>query len=184
MVLVGRVARPRGLKGLVVVNPETDFVAERYAVGATLWIGGEGACAPLEIDRARLGGRRPIIGFAGRISVEAVEDLAGRELRVPESALQPLGEGHYYRHQLAGCRVVTTGGHGIGTVMRVEDTGATLCLAVSGEHGEILVPFVESICLGVDVDGGQITIDPPEGLLDLNVTVPGQTRAAKGPRGV
>ena len=37
MVLVGRVARPHGLRGHVVVNPETDFVEERFRPGATLW---------------------------------------------------------------------------------------------------------------------------------------------------
>ena len=30
MVLVGRVARPHGLRGQVIVNPETDFVEERF----------------------------------------------------------------------------------------------------------------------------------------------------------
>ena len=34
MVLVGRVARPHGLRGHVVVNPETDFVDERFPAGA------------------------------------------------------------------------------------------------------------------------------------------------------
>ena len=34
MVLVGRVARPHGLRGHVVVNPETDFVEERFEPGA------------------------------------------------------------------------------------------------------------------------------------------------------
>jgi len=38
MVLVGRVARPHGLRGEVVVNAETDFAEERFRVGAALWI--------------------------------------------------------------------------------------------------------------------------------------------------
>ena len=33
MVLVGRIARPHGLRGDVVVNPETDFVEERFRRG-------------------------------------------------------------------------------------------------------------------------------------------------------
>ena len=37
MVLVGRVARTHGLRGQVVVNPETDFVAERFQPGAQVW---------------------------------------------------------------------------------------------------------------------------------------------------
>ena len=37
LVLVGRIARPHGLKGHVLVNPETDFAEERFVEGATLW---------------------------------------------------------------------------------------------------------------------------------------------------
>ena len=33
MVLVGRIARPHGLRGEVVVNPETDFLEERFRRG-------------------------------------------------------------------------------------------------------------------------------------------------------
>ena len=33
MALVGRIARPHGLRGQVVVNPETDFVEERFRRG-------------------------------------------------------------------------------------------------------------------------------------------------------
>ena len=36
MAVVGRVARPHGLRGDVVVKPETDFVAERFRPGATV----------------------------------------------------------------------------------------------------------------------------------------------------
>jgi hypothetical protein len=43
MALVGRIARPHGLRGEVVVNPETDFVEKRFGVGATVWT--NAACA-------------------------------------------------------------------------------------------------------------------------------------------
>jgi len=37
MVVVGRVARTHGIRGHVLVNPETDFVAERFHAGAEVW---------------------------------------------------------------------------------------------------------------------------------------------------
>ena len=36
MVLVGRIARPHGLRGQLAINPETDFVEQRFAEGARL----------------------------------------------------------------------------------------------------------------------------------------------------
>ena len=36
MAVVGRVARPHGIRGQVIVNPETDFPGERVQPGAEL----------------------------------------------------------------------------------------------------------------------------------------------------
>src|ERR1051325_1394190 len=120
MVLVGRVARSHGIRGLVAVNPETDFVAERFREGAQVWTRVDGQERLLTSVDARVEGPRPIVAFDGYGSIEAAEGLAGAELRVPESALQALPEGSYYLHQLVGCRVETIDGALVGDVKRVE----------------------------------------------------------------
>jgi 16S rRNA processing protein RimM len=169
MVLVGRVARPHGIRGQVIVNPETDFIEDRFAPGATVWTRSDRGDEQLTIDSARVQGNRPVIGFAGFSRIEDVERLAGLELRVPEEALQPLADGMYYQHQLVGCSVETRTGDGIGLVTRVEGGAGGSLLVVQGERDEILVPFATDICVDVDVVAKRIRIEPPEGLLDLNV---------------
>ena len=168
MVLVGRIARPHGLRGQVVVAPETDFVPERFRTGATVWTRSEGRDEQLTIASARIQNGRPVVGFEGLASVEAVERLAGLELRIPEALLQPLGPGRYYEHQLVGCTVQETGGGEVGMVVRVESGAGTSRLVVEGPRGEILVPLAEHICVDVDIAHRRIRIDPPEGLLELN----------------
>jgi 16S rRNA processing protein RimM len=44
------------------------------------------------------------------------------------------------------------------------DTGGVDVLVVMGERGEKLVPLAPYV--EVDVPGGRIVVDPPEGLLD------------------
>ena len=85
MVLVGRVARPHGLRGHVIVNPETDFVDERFARGRdAVDPGGRGGEQTLTVGATRA------LRAAGRCrvrrvsSIEDAERLAGAELRVPE----------------------------------------------------------------------------------------------------
>ena len=170
MAVVGRVARPHGLRGDVVVNPETDFVAERFRPGATVWTRTEGREEALTIASARMQNGRPVVGFEGMLSIEAVERLAGLELRVPEESLQPLEPGRYYEHQLVGCVVATTEGATVGTVARVESGAGGSRLVVEGARGEILVPLAVEICVEIDVAGRRIRIQPPDGLLDLNET--------------
>jgi 16S rRNA processing protein RimM len=168
MVLVGRIARPHGIRGRVVVNPETDFVERRFAAGATLWTGGAGREEMLTIASFRLQGGRPVVGFAGFDRIEDVERIAGQELRILEEDLQPLEPGQFYHHQLVGCRVETVDGTAVGQVARVEGGAGGSRLVVAGPRGEVLVPLAEEICVEIDAAGRRIRIAPPEGLLDLN----------------
>jgi 16S rRNA processing protein RimM len=173
MVLVGRVARAHGIRGHVVVNPETDFVDERFRLGAQLWTRHGGHDGALTIVGAWLEGRRPVLAFDGYDSVEAADSLAGAELRVPESSLQPLPEGSYYLHQLVGCRIETAAGTVVGEVTRVEGGAGAAVLAVAAPgHGEVLVPLAQEICVGIDTTARVIRVEMPEGLLELNDSAP------------
>jgi 16S rRNA processing protein RimM len=168
MVLVGRVARPHGIHGLLVVNPETDFIEDRFTPGAMLWTRSDRGDEQLVISSARVQGGRPVVGFEGFTSIDDVERLAGLELRVPEETLRRLDDGAYYQHQLVGCVVETTAGERVGVVTRVDGGVAGSLIVVGGARGEVLVPFAVDICVDVDVAGRKITIAPPEGLLELN----------------
>lgn len=170
MVLVGRIAKPHGLRGQVAVNPETDFVDERFRPGAAVWTRTEGRQEPLTIVSARVQNGRPVIAFEGRSRREDVEPLAGLELRVPEETLQPLEPGRYYEHQLVGCTVQTGHRATLGPVVRVEGGAGGSRLVVDGPNGEILIPLAVDICVDIDVTARRIRIEPPEGLLELNET--------------
>jgi 16S rRNA processing protein RimM len=168
MVLVGRVARPHGLRGQVIVNPETDFVEDRFRVGAVFWTRSPRGDEPLKVASARVQNGRPVVGFEGFTSIEDVERLAGIELRVPEEELQPLPPGMYYHHQLIGCAVETVSGERVGDVVRVNGGAAGSVLEVEGPRGETLIPLAAAICVEIDVEHKRIRIAPPEGLLDVN----------------
>jgi 16S rRNA processing protein RimM len=184
MVVVGRIARPHGLHGQVIVNPETDFVEERFTVGSTLVTRGTGGEEVLTVSSFRVQGGRPVIAFEGLARIEDVERLAGLELRVPEESLQPLEPGSFYHHQLVGCVVELNDGTVVGEVERVEGGIGGSRLVVTGRAGEILVPLASAICVEIDIAARRIRIDPPEGLLDLNETRGSRagTQASRGGR--
>jgi 16S rRNA processing protein RimM len=168
MVLVGRIARPHGLRGEVAVNPETDFVEERFHTGATLWCRTARGVEALVVATMRVHKGRPIVGFEGCTRIEDVERFSGAELRVPEPSLQRLNEGSYYLHDLVGCTVDTVDGRRVGTVIRVDPGASGSLLAVAGARGEVLIPLAQEICVEIDVRAKRIRVDPPQGLLDVN----------------
>lgn len=170
MAVVGRIARAHGNRGQVIVDAETDFPEERFKAGSVLQIRNGTAIEPVIIETVRFQRGRPIIGLAGIDTMDAAEALAGAELRIDPDTLQPLPSGSFYHHDLIGCSVQTPGGRLIGQVTGVEGSAAGSRLVVESSAGEILIPLAEDICVKVDVAGRTIVVEPPEGLLDLNVT--------------
>jgi 16S rRNA processing protein RimM len=166
-VQVGLITRPHGLRGEVLIRPDTDFPDERFAVGAQVFTRtGGGDIVPLTVRSHRTHLGRPLVAFVGRESLEAVEDLALSELRVPESALQPLPDGEYYWYQFVGAPVVTADGREVGVVARVDPTGGAGILVVEGADGEVQVPLVRDICTTLTPE--RIVVQAPDGLLELN----------------
>lgn len=170
MVAVGRVSRPQGNRGEVIVIPDTDFGEERFRPGAVVFAdGGDAPPKTLTVAESREHRGVWVVRFSGVESIDGAETLRGTELRVPDEALRPLDPGTYYVHELLGCRVRTSEGEDVGRVARVDLPGGVPILAVAGVRGEILVPLVDAICRRVDVAAKAIEIDAPAGLLELNV---------------
>ena len=170
MAVVGRVARTHGIRGQVIVNPETDFVEERFREGAEFFALRHGVPLSLKVGSVRFHRGRPIVGFHGVDSIEAVGWLAGVELRVPAEALRELPVDQFYRHDLVGCRVTTTGGRDLGTVSAVEGPREGSHLVVRKAGRELLVPLAAEICVEIDAPQRRIVVAPPDGLLELNET--------------
>jgi 16S rRNA processing protein RimM len=164
LLLVGRVARPHGIRGQVIVNPETDFAGDRFKVGQVLLVGTADRAVEREIREARFHQGRPILGLAGVGTIDEAEALAGAELWVPQATLEPLPAGTYYRHDLIGCEVRDSADGLVGRVTAVEGTLDRSYLVIDGD---VMLPLVEGICLEVDMAARRIIVDPPEGLIEL-----------------
>lgn len=177
MVRVGRIARAHGNRGQVIVDPDTDFLEERYKPGSIVYVrredrhGNSSGTEPMKITAARFQRGRPIVALEGIETMNAAEELAGVELRIDPVALQPLPLGSFYQHDLVGCAVETFEGIAIGSVTSVDGSGVGSRLVVQGQSGrEILIPLAEEIVVGVHLAARKIVVQPPDGLLDLNVT--------------
>jgi 16S rRNA processing protein RimM len=171
MAVVGRIARPHGIRGQVVVNLETDFPHERFQAGAEFFVKRTPAAVNVErlvISTVRFHNERPIVGFEGVDDMNQAKSWAGTELRVPLDRLAALPPSTFYRHDLVGCAVERVDGSRIGEVTDVEGALGGSRLVVSTGRGDVLVPLAAEICRSIDPAGKRIVIEPPEGLLELN----------------
>jgi 16S rRNA processing protein RimM len=168
MAVVGRIARAHGIRGEVIVNPDTDFPERRFRVGARLFTRRAGEVRPVSVATARMQRGRPVVGFDGVTTMTDAEALAGCELRVPAEDLEPLPDGSYYRHDLVGCVVETVDGRRIGSVTDVEGERGVSRLVVDGASGEVLIPLASEVCSSIDIVARVIVVNLPDGLLELN----------------
>ena len=180
-VIVGRVGRPHGIRGEVVIGVRTDEPDLRFAVGATLDVrrsadalsdqqsASQGERSQLTVASARWHSGQLLVAFAGITDRTAAGELTGSWLSVDTSQLPEIADPDEFRdHELVGLSVRTCAGDSVGVVTDVLHYGQDLLVVrrADGQDGEYLVPFVKAMVPEVDLQAGVLVIDPPPGLLD------------------
>lgn len=163
LVCVGAFAGAFGVRGEVRLK---SFCAEPEAIGGYGPLLSEGG------RRFVITAMRPIKGgFAVRVegieTREAAEALKSVRLYVERARLPEPGEEEYYHADLIGLAVFDTAGREIGRVKAVHDFGAGDLLEIARPGGrEALLPFTRAAVPVVDIAGGRVVVEPPEGSLD------------------
>jgi 16S rRNA processing protein RimM len=164
-VLVGRIVRPHGLAGEVVVESESH-VEERFDPGATMRLGGARG-RRVEVVDSRPFGDRLLVRFAGFADRTSVEGLRGLELVIERGEVPAAPQGSFYYFELIGCACFDRKLGELGSVRALhEDGGGTLLEVERGER-RLLVPFVEAFVLKIDIASRRIDLDLPPGLVDV-----------------
>ncbi|MEJ3744148.1 ribosome maturation factor RimM [Actinomycetes bacterium KLBMP 9797] len=179
MLNVGRISRPHGIRGEVLVEVRTDEPEERFVPGRVLTTQ-PGAQPPtdaaayrvpdrLTIEAVRAHQGRLIVVFEGVYDRNVAEALRGVVLAVDSAEVAaPEDPDEFNDHQLVGLTAVTPAGETLGEVARVDHAPASDMLVLRRPEGSTaLIPFVKAIVPEVDLAGGRVVVDPPEGLLDL-----------------
>ena len=170
--VAGRVVKPHGITGELVVDVRTDDPFERFAVGNRLRLKpsrGQGPIREVQVESSRPHGPRLLVRLVGVDDRDGAEALRGHLFVVDSADLPPLDDpDEFYDHELEGLTVRTVGGEEVGSVAEVLHTAAGELLSVRTPAGrEVLVPFVSAIVTSVSRASGVVEIDPPEGLLDV-----------------
>ena len=171
---IGRVLRPHGIRGELIVEPYSETI-QALESGSQVLFGPEKE--PLVVRSIRPHRRRLILKIDGIDDRNAVDAYRGMDLIVPIEESEPLPEGVYYRWQILGLDVNDEAGQHLGRVDDILETGANdvYVLKRAGENAsgetrdrakDLLIPATEQVILEVDLDAGTITVRLPEGLED------------------
>ena len=166
-VVVGRIGRPHGVRGEVTVEVRTDDPDLRFVPGAVLRTDPPER-GPITITGVHWHSGTLLLRLEGVDSREAAEAVRNTELVVAVSDLPEIEDpDSFYDHQLVGLAARLADGSELGAITAVRHEAQDLLVVRRAEGGEVLIPFVSAIVPTVDLAGGFVVVDPPEGLLEL-----------------
>lgn len=102
-------------------------------------------------------------GVRDRTQADAIK---GQKLYVARDALPEPEEDEYYYSDLVGLKAELVDGEELGVIHWVLEAGAGASLEVETDTGTVMVPFTKAAVPVVDIKGGKVVVDPPDGLLD------------------
>jgi 16S rRNA processing protein RimM len=194
LLVVGHIGKPHGIRGEVLVTVRTDEPEARFVAGSVFTTEvprdrrvntgpARDATAPaakppgvrwqvpetLTLESLRWHQGRVIAVFEGIHDRNIAEMLRGVLLCVDSADVPPPDDpDEFHDHQLVGLTVQSVDGEALGEVVGIDHAAASDLIVVRrSDGGTALIPFVRQIVPEVDVKGGRVVVDPPEGLLDL-----------------
>jgi 16S rRNA processing protein RimM len=163
-VCVAQIGAPHGTRGEVRLR---SFTAEPAAFLDYGPLETEDGAQRFEIEAVRPAKDHLVARLKGVRDRTAAEALTNLRLYVPRARLPAPEPEEFYHADLIGLRAEDAGGAALATVVAVHNFGAgdLLELRLPGAAATVLLPFNAVTVPVVDIAGGRIVIDPPEGWL-------------------
>lgn len=151
---VGRLRRPHGLRGEILMEIYTDF-PQRLRAGTRLYIGD--AHIPMTIAALRGHNNGLLITFRDVKSPDEAGKYRNTLVFVRADDRPPLPDGEFYHHEVIGLKVVNESDEELGILAEILITGANEVYVVKRSDGrELLLPAIEDVILSIDPVAGVI----------------------------
>jgi 16S rRNA processing protein RimM len=178
------VVKTQGRRGEVAVETYSD-IPGRFASGMRLLALPREPAGRRELEVEELWPHKGllVLKFEGVDSISEAEALVGCELQVPSGQRSGLQAGWSYVSDLVGCAVLDRGRE----IGRIEDVqfgaGEAPLLVVRDAAARVFdVPYAEAYVDSVDVQGKQVRMNLPEGLLEVNAPLTAEEKREQGAR--
>ncbi len=164
---MGRVLAPLGLNGWVKLYTYTETL-DGLGGHKTWWVGRDEASGSFRDFREvvpegfAVQGKSVVAKFPDCEDRDAALVLKGSVIAVPRTSLPANDEGEYYWADLIGLEVVRADGGKLGEVAELLKTGANDVLRVTNgkeSRRELLIPFIASVVIEVDLAARRICVD-------------------------
>jgi 16S rRNA processing protein RimM len=165
-VVIGFIEKAHGTQGAVKVKPTTDHPPRFKQLRSVFVESPDGEIAEFQISKVTVKGEIVYLCFENIDTREKALALKGSALEIRREDCLPLEEGSFYHFELVGLTVKTVTGEDVGCVEEVWDLPANAVIVTRKEGREYLIPAIKEVIRRIDLEKGEIIIDPMEGLLE------------------
>ena len=167
LIPIAEVNRVRGLIGEVVVSVHADD-PRRLTELPAVYLQGPTGLEAHQVESFKRLGERAVVKLSGFDTIDSARALVGREIFMHRDDAAKPAEGEHFSWELEGMSVVRQDGSLVGTVREVIRPAGQSLLVVDTPGREVLIPLVRPICVDISTAHRRITVEPPDGLLDLD----------------
>lgn len=163
MIEIGKIVNTHGLRGEVKIVPWLDY-PEVFEAFDHVYIDGS---VRYDVKSVKYQKSNLIVAFNSLDKIEDAEKLKNKVITVEKSYFDDLPDGTYLVADIIGLRA-TDGENDYGVVTDVFSTGSNDVYVIE-ENGKkpLLLPIIDGVVEKVDIGGGTIKINIPDGLLDI-----------------
>jgi len=168
LLLIGKVVRPHGLKGLLRIDSYAESPETFIKAGAVFLQGASGKTVEHGILSITPSKKCFLLHLEGIDSLEKAETYRGGKIYLDKSGLGARNDDEYYWYEVIGLPVYLDTGRRIGTIREIFAAAGHDIYVVEEGDKEILVPAVHKVVKEVDLGNKRVVIKEMEGLIDLN----------------
>ena len=168
LLLVGKVIRPHGLRGLLRVWSYSQS-EESFLRGGTIFLKAD----PEKIHERRVISVTPhknffLMELEKLESLEDAERFRGAEIFIRKDKLRRRAKDEYFWFELIGLEVYLRSGLYLGILEEILETGSNDIYVIRGGEKELLIPAVHDVVKQIDLEKKKMIIDEMEGLFNIN----------------
>ena len=164
-VLLGVVAAPHGVRGLVRIRSYTE---DPMAIASYGPLSDETGRKQYRVEALSTVKETVLARIEGVADRTAAEALRGLRLYVERERLPAPAEREWYEADIVGLAAVGQDGRDWGKVIAFHDFGGGRTMEISGgraSRSSVMLPFTAAAVPEIDVEGGKVVVDPPAGVL-------------------
>ncbi len=168
LLLVGKVIKPHGFKGLIRAWSYARTI-DSFLHSGTVFFKLENR-HPVE---HRITDVKPhknffIISIEGIKTFDGADSLRGADILVEKDQLTRNSKDEFFWFELINLKVYLDSGEYLGAIKEIIPTGSNDVYVVKQNSSEFLIPAIYEVVKKIDLDKGEMIITAMDGLLDLN----------------